>query len=126
MSALSPAARVVLAVLEGRDGEPITLRDLADFTGPSFRRRDVEMACQELRLAGQPIVSTSDGVRLGTADEALACAAALRKRAITQLVTSRALRVTARRMKEAEDSRTSQTFWDFFESWQSSAVSKSA
>ena len=103
MSALSPAARVVLAVLQGRDGEPITLRDLADFTGPSFRRRDVELACQELALAGWPIVSRTYGAGRGvhlarTSAGVRACIDALVRRRSTQNLRIRALRRTARSM----------------------------
>jgi hypothetical protein len=103
MSDLSPAARVVLAVLEGREGEPITLRELAYLTGPSFRRRDVELACQEIALAGWPIVSRTDGVgrgmHLASSSAAVhACIDALVRRRSTQTLRIRALRRTERRM----------------------------
>jgi biotin operon repressor len=96
--------------------------DLAFVLGLSIRQ--VQSALQSLRLEGKPVLSDGDGIRMAqTADEARACADALRRRAIRQLLTARALRRTARRMREAEDT---QKFWDFFESYQPSAVSKSA
>jgi hypothetical protein len=104
MSGLSPAARVVLAVLEGREGEPITLRELAYLTGPSFRRRDVELACQEIALAGWPLVSRTygegRGVRLAAGPAGVrACIDALVRRRSTQNLRIRALRRTERRMR---------------------------
>ena len=91
------------------------LVDALAFTGHTMRQRDlayalwgldgsirrVQAACQEARLAGWPIVSDGDGVRLETDPAAVAaCALALRRRAITQCVTARALRRTAARMRE--------------------------
>jgi hypothetical protein len=74
--------------------------------------RDVQQAILELRLAGHPIISTGGGMRLATwAIDVEMCATALRKRAITQLVTSRALRQTARRMRAAEDAAERLTLW---------------
>ena len=65
--------------------------------------RSVQEILQGLRLAGHPIISDRDGVRLArTADEAMACAVALRRRLATQYQTCRALRGTARRMYLAE------------------------
>jgi hypothetical protein len=91
--------------------------------------RDVQQAILELRLAGHPIISTADrrGMRLAqTADEARACADALRRRAIRQLLTARALRRTARRMQEEEDARARVTLWDFFKAYNPSDTSRSA
>jgi len=91
------------------------LVDALAFTGHTMRQRDlayalwgldgsirrVQSACQEARLAGWPIVSDGDGMRLEDDPSAVAmCALALRRRAITQLWTSRALRRTAARMRE--------------------------
>ena len=91
------------------------LVDALAFTGHTMRQRDlayalwgldgsirrVQSACQEARLAGWPIVSDGDGMRLDDDPAAVAmCALALRRRAITQLLTSRALRRTGARMRE--------------------------
>jgi hypothetical protein len=116
---MTPDAERVLRLLAHERGGPpeffsVKQADMAFVLGLSTRA--VQSALQELRLAGHPIISTSDGVRLTDwAIDVENCAVALRRRAITQLLTSRALRNTARRMREAEDSRSSQTFWDFFE-----------
>ena len=88
----------------------VTQADMAFVLGLSIRA--VQAACEELRRTGYPVLSSGDGVKLAqTSEEALLCATALRKRAITQLVTSRALRVTARRMQTAEDAAASLTLW---------------
>uniref|UniRef100_A0A6M3IRS7 Uncharacterized protein n=1 Tax=viral metagenome TaxID=1070528 RepID=A0A6M3IRS7_9ZZZZ len=69
--------------------------------GPLGSVRRVQAACQEARLAGWPLVTSGTGVRLENTPAAVAeCAAALRRRAITQLLTARALRRTAERMRE--------------------------
>ena len=74
--------------------------------------RSVQEILQGLRLAGHPIISDSKGVRLArTADEALACAVALRRRAINQLLTARAMRHTARRMADEEARQHNLTLW---------------
>jgi len=104
MSDLSPAARVVLGVLEVIEGEAITLRNLAFIAGPSFQRRDVELACQELALAGWPIVSRTDGadrgVHLASSPAGVrACIDALVRRRSTRNLRIRALRRTERRMR---------------------------
>jgi biotin operon repressor len=85
--------------------------DLAFVLGLSIRQ--VQSALQQLRLEGKPIYSDEDGMRLAqTADEACACADALRRRLVSQYRTVRALRATARRMQEAEDARGRSTLWD--------------
>ena len=62
-------------------------------------RREIEAAVQSARLDGVPIVSGSEGLWIAsTAQEALEAAQALRRRAITQLVTARALRAAGKRM----------------------------
>ena len=77
--------------------------------------RKVQEAIQELRLAGHPIISDGDGIRLArNAEEAAACAASLRRRAIHQFLTARALRRTARRMAVAEDNLARLTLWGPF------------
>jgi biotin operon repressor len=88
----------------------LTQPDMAFVLGLSIRQ--VQSACEELRRAGHPVLSSGDGIRLAqTSDEALACAAALRRRAITQWVTARALRRTGLRMRTAEDAAASLTLW---------------
>ena len=74
--------------------------------------RSVQEILQGLRLAGHPIISDGTGVRLAhTADEAMACAVALRRRAINQLLTARAMRHTARRMADEEARQHNLTLW---------------
>ena len=103
---MSGDAERVLSLLNNAS---VTQADMAFVLGLTIRQ--VQSACEELRRAGQPVISSADGVGLArTADEALACAAGLRKRAITQLLTARALRRTGRRMKESEDT---QKFWAY-------------
>ena len=95
---MTAAADVVLAEL--RTG-PATIAELAGWT--SLPRRDVEAAIQELRLAGVPICSDATGVRIARdADELARSNAALRRRAMTQLLTLRAQRRAERRLRDAE------------------------
>ena len=76
---------------------PQTKRELAEKSGHSVR--DVELLIHAARLEGVPILSDGDGYRLShDPAEVLACSQRLRRRAIHQLLTSRALRRTARRM----------------------------
>ena len=71
-------------------------------------RRTIEEAVQSARLDGVPIVSGSEGLWIAsTPQEARTAALALRRRAITQLVTSRALRRTGDAMQG-----TPLTLWD--------------
>ena len=104
---MSGDAERVLSLLNNAS---VTQADMAFVLGLTIRQ--VQSACEELRRAGQPVISSADGVRLAlTSDEALACAAGLRKRAITQWVTARALRRTGLRMRTAEDAAASLTLW---------------
>lgn len=90
--------------------EPRTLAALAFITG--LKRREVEAAVQSLRLRGEPIVSDGEGVRLARdSEDALRCAQRLRRRAIGQLVTARALREAGKRMALAEEERDRLTLW---------------
>ena len=74
-----------------------TIGDLTEALRVS--RREVEASVQQARLDGVPIVSGSEGLWIATTpQEALEAAQALRRRAITQLVTARALRAAGRRM----------------------------
>jgi hypothetical protein len=84
--------RAVLDALTGRR-RPITQADLA------FGRA-VQEAIESLRLAGHPILSSGDGMRLSAdPDEVAACAEALHKRAVTQMETASKLARTAARMR---------------------------
>lgn len=80
-------------ILDVLTREPQTKRVLAEKLG--WTTRDVELAIQQARLDGAPICSTTDGYWLGTPEEVAACARRLRHRAITQLLTARALRRAA-------------------------------
>lgn len=96
LAGLSEDAQDLLAVLAC--GDTRTQRDLAyalwSTSHGAIRR--VQAATQELRLARWPVVSDGDGIRLSDdVAEVRACALALRRRAITQLVTARALREAA-------------------------------
>ena len=72
-------------------------------------RREIEAAVQAARLNGVPIVSGSEGLWIAsTAQEALEAAQALRRRAITQLVTARALRAAGKRMAAVRQ----RTLWE--------------
>lgn len=91
--------------------EPVTLARLAARAGVT--RREAEQAVQEMRLAGHPIVSDGAGVRLARgATDALTCADRLRRRALGQLLTARALRRAGYRMADEEASRRRLTLWD--------------
>ena len=92
------------------NANPIFQADMAYVLGLSIRA--VQAACEELRRTGYPVLSSGDGVRLGeTAKETLAGSASLRKRAITQWTTARALRRTGLRMQTAEDAAERLTLW---------------
>jgi biotin operon repressor len=91
---------LILAVI--RDAGPVTIADLARNLGRS--RRDIEAAVEELRLAGEPIVGGSDGLRLTSdPDELAAYLEARRRRMASQYRGSRALRRTLRAMRERAD-----------------------
>ena len=71
-------------------------------------RRDVEAAIETLRLEGQPIVGGPRGVKLTSDPEELGAYVEARRRRMASIyLGSRALRRTARRMKE----RTDLTLW---------------
>ena len=74
-----------------------TIGELAEAL--NLPRREIEAAVQAARLDGVPIVSGSEGLWIASTPlEALEAAQALRRRAITQLVTARALRAAGKRM----------------------------
>lgn len=67
-------------------------------------RRDVEAAVESLRLEGHAIVGGNDGLHLTSdPDELERYVEARRRRLVTIYLGSRALRKTARRMREATD-----------------------
>lgn len=79
--------------------KPLTLDRLALIL--KVPRREVEQAVQSLRLAGHPIVSSGDGIRLSDdPDEVEACARRLMGRLRSQRLTAVAMRRTARRLRE--------------------------
>ena len=90
---------------------PATLAELARWM--QVPRRTVEQTVQEARLAGVAIISDGNGVHLAAdATEAAACDAALRRRAITQLLTARAMRRAAKRMAQEEAQIEQPSLWD--------------
>ena len=98
----------VLAML---DNASPTQPDMAFVLG--LKIRAVQAACEELRRQGFPVVSDGDGMRLAeSGDEALACAAALRRRLVSQYLTYRSLRQTARRMADQEAAAQRMTLWE--------------
>lgn len=119
---MTPTEEAVLAVLAGMAERSritgyrgrLTQHELADAVRCSVR--EVQEAIQSLRLAGWPICSSSDGVHPGVwlatdAASVLANAKRLQRRAVHQLVTSRALRRTGRRMAVQEAAAQRLTLW---------------
>ena len=105
---MTPDAERVLRLLGNASAKQA---DMAFVLGISVRA--VQSALQQLRLAGKPVYSDTDGVRLAqTADEARACSEALRRRLVSQYKTYRALRNTARRMRDEEAAAQRMTLWD--------------
>lgn len=95
----------VLAHLRPGIQTAVTMRDLSAWT--NLPRRTVESAVQTLRLEGFPVCTSTGepvaGVYLAsTPDELRACYEALRRRALTQLVTARALRRSLRAMESVD------------------------
>ena len=98
-------------LLDALSTNPQTKRVLAAKLG--CEQRDVEALVQSYRLDGAAILSDGDGYRLGaSAAEVDVCAQRLRRRAIHQLVTARALRQTARRWQAREAVRPQWPAWD--------------
>ena len=84
----------------GRDAA-ITYGGLTERTG--MVRRELEEAVRLARLDGEPIISGDKGLWLAeSAAEALEMAERLRGRALNQLLTSRAMRATGRRMQDVQ------------------------
>lgn len=95
-------SRSLLALLE----RPRTLDELR--LALRVPRREVEAAVEALRVSGEPIVGGNDGLHL-TSDpvELERYVEARRRRLVTIYLGTRALRLTARRMRE----RTDLTLW---------------
>ena len=95
---MSDSERVLRLLTNANTTQP----DMAFVLGMSIRA--IQASIVDLRLAGVPVITSGDGVRLAqTADEARACADALRRRLVTQYATYRAMRKTARAMHLAEN-----------------------
>lgn len=89
------------SILEALTAHPQNKRILAEKMG--WSTREVELEINRYRLAGIPILSDQDGYWIAqTADEVRGCADRLRRRAVNQLLTSRALRRAAKRMAAKE------------------------
>jgi biotin operon repressor len=86
-------------VHEALRSTPLTLAVLSEKCG--LPRRAVEEELQRLRLAGVPVVTSSDGAWVSEDPEVVReCAARLRSRLINQAKTARALLRTARRLED--------------------------
>ena len=97
-----------MSILPFLTRRPQTKKALAERMG--VPTRDVEEAVRVARLAGAPILSDSDGYRLAADPAELETQARrLRIRAAHQFLTARAVRQTARRMKEDQDAALSLT-----------------
>jgi Mn-dependent DtxR family transcriptional regulator len=84
-------------ILRYLSSQPATQPQLAKALGVSTR--EVQEMILAARLGGAPICSGDEGIWLSEdAAEVAEMAARLRRRAINQLLTSRALRQTAKRM----------------------------
>lgn len=92
---------------------PVTIADLTLLLGVS--RREVEALVEDARLRGEPIVGGNDGLRLTeNPDELERYIDARRRRIASIYLGNRALRVTARRMREAQDDLAGLTLWPSF------------
>jgi hypothetical protein len=89
---------------------PATIDDLRLMLRVS--RREVEEAVESLRLAGEPIVASNDGLRLTeNPDELAAYVEARRRRAVSIYLGTRALRRTTARMREVQDEQNGLTLF---------------
>jgi hypothetical protein len=91
----------LLSLIGASADSAVTLSAIATAAGVS--RREVEQAVYDARMEGRPIVTGPNGAwRAQDALEAASMADRLRRRALHQLLTARALRATARRMRAVE------------------------
>ena len=80
---------------------PTTKKALAEKLGTE--QRSVELEIRALRLEGHPILSNGDGYWVARdAAELAQCVKRLRRRAVEQLLTVRAMRATLRRLEASE------------------------
>lgn len=88
-----------MTIPRGRDNA-VTIGALAEANG--ITRREVEAFIQQARLDGSPIVSGSDGVWLGTDQEALAWCERQRSRAVHLMESAQGVQrgVEARRARQ--------------------------
>lgn len=78
--------------------QPQTKKVLAERSG--YNEREVELLINVARLDGVPIVSNGDGYKLAQSPAELReCADRLQRRVVSQYLTLRALRRTARRLE---------------------------
>ncbi len=90
-----------MSLLAALTSQPRTKRDLAESLGTTTR--DVELEIRALRLEGQPILSNGDGYSMARdAAELAQCVERLRRRAVEQFLTVRAMRATLRRLEASE------------------------
>lgn len=92
------------------DQEWRTLDEIAQYLRVS--RREAEAMVEGWRLAGKPIVAGARGVKWTSDPAELArYLEARRRRMVSIYLGTRALRQTARRMKEAQDAAGGLTLW---------------
>lgn len=110
---MSTVEQSILWMLRGRAyriGPTSDKNSLVDHLQVS--RREIEEAIQSLRKAGHPIVGDSDGLHLtDDPDEILRYIKVRQGRASELYLGNRALRLTARRLKEAADQEAGLTLW---------------
>lgn len=95
--------RVVLSAIKAY-ARPVKLDQLAQLL--RLPRRVIEESVQALRLAGEPLLSSADGIEYSRDPVAVAaCAERLRQRARTQMLTAMRLKRTAQRLNAL-------TLWD--------------
>jgi biotin operon repressor len=99
-------ARVLATLRAG----PSTIDDLRFRLG--YTRRDVEEAVETLRLAGEPIVGGTEGLRLTEDPEELAAYLEARRRRMASIyLGSRSLRRTLRGLRDRRAASEGLTLW---------------
>jgi hypothetical protein len=89
---------------------PVKISEVCALT--NLPRREVEAAVESLRIRGEPIIGGKAGLRLTEdPDELLRYVQARRRRMFSEWRGTRALRRTAKRMREVEDERIGLTLW---------------
>ena len=106
---MTAAATLLAGLRRGRDNAR-SLSELAEDT--NLPRRDLEKAIRELRLAGHPICSGSEGIYFGErAADIDATLAQLDSRIRSQFATRRALRRVRRRLAGIQRGEVELMFW---------------